>query len=252
MKNLLLKKLLLGLFFPMLFVTCNAATPTDPADASTLILVQENPRTYILPAPRLDGTMSVEQALATRRSHRSFQDRALSAEQLSQILWSAYGVTLPIPGERGARLRGGLRTAPSAGAMFPFEIYAIIGNVDGIEPGVYLWISEENKLIRRIDSDVREELAQAALGQMMVRDAPVSIFWSAVFSRMTNRYGPRGRERYVPMDLGHSAQNVYLQVTALGLGTVAIGAFIDARVSEILQLPTEEEPLYIMPVGYIR
>jgi nitroreductase len=69
---------------------------------------------------------------------------------------------------------------------------------------------------------------------------------------MTNRYGPRGRERYVPMDLGHSAQNVYLQVTALGLGTVAIGAFIDDRVSEILQLPEEEEPLYIMPVGYIR
>jgi len=234
----------------MMFVTCNATTPVNPADVTTLTLVQENPRTYLLPAPRLEGTMSVEQALATRRSHRSFQDKPLSAEQLSQMLWSAYGVTFPLPNH--PHLRGGLRTAPSAGASFPFEIYAIIGNVDGIEPGVYLWISEENKLIRRIDRDVREELAQAALGQMMVRDAPVSIFWSAVFSRMTNRYGPRGRERYVPMDLGHSAQNVYLQATALGLGTVAIGAFIDARVSEILQLPAEEEPLYIMPVGYIR
>jgi len=84
-----------------------------------------------------------------------------------------------------------------------------------------------------------------------VKEAPFSVFWSAVFSRSEVRYGPRGRERYVPMDLGHSAQNVYLQVEALGLGTVAVGAFNDSEVSRVMQLPPEEEPLYIMPVGYI-
>jgi len=175
---------------------------------------------------------------------------------VSQVLWAAFGVTLPredrpdAPPNRPS-FRGGFRTAPSAGATFPLEIYAVIGNVEGIEPGVYRYISEKHKLVKVIDQDVREELARAALGQIFVKEAPFSVFWSAVFSRSEVRYGPRGRERYVPMDLGHSAQNVYLQVEALGLGTVAVGAFNDSEVSRVMQLPPEEEPLYIMPVGYI-
>jgi len=208
--------------------------------------IGESQVTYILPTPKTDGIVSVETALANRRSQRNFQNRAISAEQLSQILWAAYGITLPsaVP-----QLRGGLRTAPSAGALFPLEVFAIVGNVEGIAPGVYRYIPDGHKIVRVVDRDVRNELMEAALGQRMVGAAPASVFYSAVFGRATGRYGERG-VRYVYIELGHSAQNVYLQAEALGLGTVAIGAFIDSRVSQILGLPANETPLYIMPIGY--
>ncbi|MDR3002140.1 MAG: SagB/ThcOx family dehydrogenase [Fibromonadaceae bacterium] len=197
-------------------------------------------QTYKLPIPKTDGNTSVEKALANRRSHRNFQNKAISIDQLSQILWAAYGTTSP----------NGLRTAPSAGALYPLEIYAIIGNVEKIEPGVYKYIPEEHKIVRTINKDVRAELRKAALGQEMIEKAPVSVFYSAIFSKITDRYGERGSERYVHMGLGHSAQNIYLQAEALQLGTCAIGAFTDSKVKQVLQLPAEEEPLYIMPVGY--
>jgi len=240
--------------------TLSACSEAQKVDENLVVLtkVNDNPLTYILPSPKLDGKMSVEQALYQRRSHRHFQaDKPLTAEQLSQILWSAYGITLPredrpdAPPNRPS-FRGGMRTAPSAGATFPFEIYAVVGNVIGIEPGVYRYISEKHTLVRVIDHDVREDLRKAALGQMMVEHAPATIFWSAIFSRSEVRYGSRGRERYVCMDLGHSGQNVYLQAEAMGLGTCAIGAFTDADVIRVMQLPPEEEPLYMMPVGYIQ
>jgi SagB-type dehydrogenase family enzyme len=200
----------------------------------------DGPEYILLPSPQTDGEISVEKALANRRSHRGFQDRALSKEQLSQLLWAAYGITSP---ERG------LRTAPSAGALYPLEIYAIAGSVDGIDPGVYKYISEEHKLVRIIDGDVRRELAEAALDQRMIAAAPAAVFYSAVFDRITGRYGDRGI-MYAYMEAGHSAQNVYLQAEAMGLGTCAVGAFTGDRVREILNLAANEEPLYLMPVGY--
>ena len=209
-------------------------------------VVAELQHMYILPAPVTDGSMSVEEALSNRRSRRNFQDVPISKEQLSQILWAAYGITQPRP---EPHLRGGLRTTPSAGATYPLEIYAIIGNVEGMEAGVYRYISEEHALVLVVPGDVRDALTAAALGQRMVREAPVTVFFSAVFYRTTRIYGERGI-RYVYIELGHSAQNVYLQAEAMGLGTVAIGAFHDARVSEILNLPEDEEPLYLMPIGY--
>jgi len=222
--------------------------PSIATVAQVSIVLENEQLTYILPSPVTDGNMSVETALANRRSHRNFQNRAISAQQLSQILWAAYGITLPNP---HPALRGGLRTTPSAGATFPLEIYAVVGNVEGIEPGVYRYIADGHKIVRVIDRDVRSELAEAALGQRMVREAPASVFFSAVFSRTTGVYGERGR-RYVYMEIGHSAQNVYLQAEALGLGTCAIGAFTDNRVRQLLELPAEEEPLYLMPIGYPR
>lgn len=215
---------------------------------SELIKIDSVLLTYVLPSPNTDGNMSIELALANRRSRRDFVDKAIPAEKLSQILWAAYGVTSPQPGR--ASLRGGLRTAPSAGALYPFEIYAAVGNVEGIEEGVYQYIPGEHKIIRTIVGDIREELSNAALGQPHIKAAPVVILYSAVFDRMAQKYGNRGRDRYVCMDLGHSAQNIYLQAEALNLGTCAIGAFSDDEVARILQLPENEEPLYIMPVGY--
>ena len=208
----------------------------------------EQQLTYILPSPLTSGTVSVEQALANRRSQRDYVDKAISAEQLSQVLWAAYGITSPKP-DRPA-LRGGFRAAPSAGALYPFDIYVVIGKVDGIEAGVYKYISEENKIIRAIDKDLREELCAAALGQKMVKEAPVTIAYIAIYERMTKKYGDRGADRYVCMDLGHSSQNVYLQAETLNLGTCAMGAFNDEKVTEVLQLNEEEIPLYLMPIGY--
>jgi SagB-type dehydrogenase family enzyme len=203
--------------------------------------------TYILPSPRIEGIISVEEALSNRRSHRSYLKDAIFAEDISQILWAAYGITMPLTGY--PQTRGGLRTAPSAGALYPLELYVLIGNVKDIEPGVYKYIPLSHKIIRVIDKDVKKELSTAALNQEMISIAPACLFYSAVFIRSTEKYGDRGRERYVCMDLGHSAQNVYLQAEALHLGTCAIGAFIDDEVRKVMQLPAEEEPLYIMPIG---
>jgi len=227
-------------------ISSNANSNGVVAGAASPVGTQPQSLMYTLPAPRTDGETSVEEALASRRSHRQFEQTALSQEQISQILWSAYGVTYP--GE-GAFQRGGLRTAPSAGALYPLEIYIVIGNVDGIDPGVYKYISEDNIIELVVAGDIREELADAALGQTMVRDAPATVFFSAVFERTTERYGQRGTS-FVYIEVGHSAQNVYLQAEALGFGTCAIGAFTADRVRELLNLPENEEPLYLMPVGH--
>ena len=225
----------------------NLGSSASEASGDILPAMAESQSFFILPPPILDGSKSVEEVLASRRSRRDFVDRAISLEQLSQIMWAAYGITYPIPNV--PNLRGGLRTTPSAGATFPLEVYVVVGNVQGLEPGVYRYISEEHKLVKVIDGDIRNELSNAALGQTMVRDAPASVFYSAVFYRITGRYGERGI-MYAYIELGHSAQNVYLQVEALGLGTVAIGAFFDDRVRQVLSLPDNEHPLYIMPFGY--
>jgi SagB-type dehydrogenase family enzyme len=202
---------------------------------------------YILPSPKTEGKVTVEEAILKRRSHRSFIKAAISAEDLSQILWSAYGITEPLDGY--PQTRGGLRTSPSAGAVYPLELYVLVRKVKDIEPGVYKYISQSHKIVRVINKDMKNELSNAALNQEMIRVVPACLFYTAVFSRSTQSYGDRGRERYVYMELGHSAQNVYLQAEALHLGTCAIGAFNDAEVKDVMQLPEDEEPLYIMPIG---
>ena len=251
-KKLMIRLLLL--ISVIIFSACAATGQAEPAEAPASeanieILTQmgESQLIYILPPYAIDGNISVEKALANRRSHRNFRDKAISADQLSQILWAAYGITSPMPDV--PHLRGGLRTTPSAGALYPLEIYVIIGNVEEMAPGIYKYISDGHKLIKVAEGDVRHELSEAALGQRMIREAPVSVLYSAVFSRMTARYGERGI-RYTYIELGHSAQNIYLQAEALGLGTVAVGAFNDDKIKQILNLPADEEPLYIMPIGY--
>jgi SagB-type dehydrogenase family enzyme len=205
------------------------------------------PATVKLPGPAAAGTVSVEAALAARRSVRSFAPSPLALAEAAQVLWAAYGINRPRP--EAPTLRGGLRTAPSAGATYPLEVYLVAGEVTGLEPGVYRYLSAGHELEPVVPGDRRAALAAAALGQASVRTAPAALVYSAVFERTTGRYGARGRERYGWIDLGHSAQNVYLQCAALGLGTVAVGAFTDAEVSRAVGLPAAEEPLYIMPVG---
>ncbi len=200
-----------------------------------------------LPPPARDGGLSVEKALAERRSVREYSNEPLSSAQVSQLLWAAYGITQPLPGI--PELGGGFRAAPSAGALYPLELYLVAGAVTGLEPGIYRYRPAPHDLMLVLTGDRRRWLCQAALGQTMVRDAPASLVYSAVFSRNTAKYGERGRRRYVCMDLGHSAENVYLQCGSLGLGTCGIAAFHDDAVRLVTRLPENEEPLYIMPVG---
>jgi SagB-type dehydrogenase family enzyme len=209
------------------------------------------PRSVVkLPGPVLDGSVSIEKALATRRSVRQYQDEPLTLNEISQLVWSAYGVTQPIPD--APELRGGLKTAPSAGALYPLDIYVVAGNVTNLSPGIYKYQPETHELLQLSEGDKRKELCDADLNQTWIKEAPASIVYSAIYERNTSKYGKRGRERYVCMDLGHSAENVYLQCASLGLGTCAIGAFLDDNVKLVIQMTRSEEPLYIMPVGKLK
>jgi len=197
------------------------------------------PNEISLPAPSLKGSLSLEEALAHRRSVREYKKHFLSLIEVSQMLWAAQGIT-------GAR--EGFRTAPSAGATYPLEIYLVAGNVKGLSPGVYRYIPRTHALVQTLAGDARARLCDAALGQQWVKDAPATVLIAAVYARTAARYGPRAR-RYIDIEVGHSGQNVYLQAEALGLGTVAVGAFDDGAVKRVLGLNKEEEPLYLMPVG---
>jgi len=191
-------------------------------------------REIMLPSPRLEGSMSLEAAIAARRSVRSFEPDDLSLEQIGQLLWAAQGIT-------GRRTY--LRAAPSAGGRCPLEFYVCRPD------GVWHYQPEGHRLIRHLEEDVRPALVDAAWGQKFLAEAPVVFAVSGVFARTTSRYGDRGRVRYVPMDAGHAAQNLLLQAVALGLGSVPVGAFDDAAVTRVLRLPSDQEPLYLLPVG---
>jgi SagB-type dehydrogenase family enzyme len=198
-----------------------------------------------LPEPVIDGKMSVEQALHLRRSVRSYADIELTIEQVSQLLWATYGVT-----KRSHNVL--YKTAPSAGATYPLEIYLFVGKVKDIGAGLYRYLPETHSLKLESKGDVRQQLAKACLEQRMIEQAPVTIIFSVVAERISRRYGDRGKDRYICMDIGHAAQNLYLQATAMGLATCAVGAFRDEELHEVISVPAEEQILYLMPVGYAK
>lgn len=200
--------------------------------------LQTAPNRIALPTPRYDSATSVEQALLKRRSVREYADAPLTLAELGQLLWAAQGVTD----------LAGFRTAPSAGALYPMEAYAVVGNVSGLAAGIYRYRPGEHALERTATGNRLAELSKAALGQAAVRDAAVVLVLAAVYERTTKKYGERG-VRYVHMEAGHVSQNVYLQAVSLGLGTVTIGAFYDAEVKRVVGLADNEQPLYLMPIG---
>ncbi|MFO7829050.1 MAG: SagB/ThcOx family dehydrogenase, partial [Bacteroidales bacterium] len=155
-----------------------------------------------LPDPDYNGSVSVEEAMLNRRSVREFESKALTLQQVSQILWAAYGVTKEM--NSPSFLRGGFKTAPSAGALYPLEIYVVAGNVNGLSQGIYKYLPEGHQLMKIYHKDVRNDLAEAAINQDFIAQAPMCLVYSAVYSRTTGKYGKRGKERYVCMDMGHS------------------------------------------------
>ena len=203
-----------------------------------------------LPSPRFDGTVSVEATLKNRRSIRSYVEKPLALADVSQLLWAAYGITKTFE-SMPPFLRGGFRTAPSAGALFPLELYLAAFNVAGLPAGIYWYKSETHQLVRIAEGDKRKEVSEASFNQDQFKTASAAIVYSAVYERTTKKYGERGRDRYVCMDLGHSAENVYLQAYALKIGTCAIGAFTDLWLKKAVGMTREEEPLYIMPLGKV-
>lgn len=208
----------------------------------SLANMKENGKSEIikLPEPRKESETSIEQALLKRRSIRNYKAESLTLTEVSQLLWAAQGITSS----------EGFRTAPSAGALYPLELYIVVGNVDGLPSGIYKYKSQGHELKRIKKGDVRIELYEASLNQSWIKDAAVNLVFSAVYERTTSKYGERGI-RYVHIELGHAAQNVCLQAVALDLGTVVVGAFDDSEVKKIINMKDEEQPLYIMPIGKV-
>lgn len=219
------------IFFSLLSY-CNSSTNHH----SNVIILEDK---ILLPTVSINSELSLESAIYQRRSIRNFVDSSLTLDQISQLLWSAQGITD----------KHGYRTVPSAGALYPLEIYLIAGSVEGLIPGLYKYLPAENALLRIKSEDLREEISSASYTQDFINTAPVSIVITCIYLKTTSKYGTRGI-RYVHMEAGHSSQNIYLQSVSLGLGSVAIGAFNDQSIKNILSLPEDESPLYIMPIGY--
>lgn len=191
-----------------------------------------------LPQPDVLERHSFEWLLAQRRSLREFSGAPLTLEEVARILWASQGITD----------EGGLRTAPSAGALYPLEVYLVAGAVEGLAAGVYRYRPRHHELEQTVPGDRRVALAAAALGQDCVRHCAAALVLTAVYERVSGKYGERG-PRYAHIEAGHAAQNVFLQAVALGLGSVVVGAFHDPEVKIVLHAREDETPLCIMPLG---
>jgi SagB-type dehydrogenase family enzyme len=222
-------------FWVLLFSLSVLASPGNASGEKSLIP---------LPEQQIKGPVSLEQTLASRRTCRDFQTKPLLLEELAQLLWAAQGIT-------GAK--GRLRTAPSAGALYPLDVFAVVGeaSVQGLDAGVYRYLPSRHGLKKVSSSDLRKEAARACLKQMWMADAPVSLVLTAEYRRIEGKYGATGR-RYAVMEVGHAGQNIFLQAEALGLGAGIVGAFDDAGLAKVLRLPEGHEPLIVMPVGHTR
>jgi SagB-type dehydrogenase family enzyme len=198
-------------------------------------------RVVRLPGPDHKG-LGVEDAMTRRRSVRSYTSAPITLSQLSQLLFSAQGVT----GSRGGQ---STRTAPSAGALYPCEVYAVVARVKDLPQGLYHYAVREHALELVREGDFSGEISEAGLSQKSLEDAAVVIILTAVFDRARSKYGERGF-RYVYMEAGHIAQNLCLEVASLGLGSVTVGAFADEEVNRLVGIDgAGEAAIYLHPVG---
>ncbi len=197
-----------------------------------------------LPDPILGGDVSLERTIQQRRTIRSFESRALTLKQFSQLLWAAQGIT----GKGGFK-----RAAPSAGALHPMDIYGAIGGdcIEKLDPGVYQYEPANHSISLFQEGDVRRDIAIASLGQMWMAHPPLTLVITAEYSRIMVKYGQRGI-RYAMIEAGHIGQNIFLQSQAMGLEAGIVGAFEDEKVIQIMGIKKTHEPLLIMPVGYER
>ena len=197
-----------------------------------------------LPLPSESGGIALERAIKNRRTVRAFTSEGLSIEQLTQLLWSAQGITED---------KGFKRAAPSGGALFPMDVYAALGEsaAQDLKAGVYHYEPRAHAVSLVFEGDQRQALAQASYFQQWMAEAPLNLIITAEYNRINIKYGQRG-VRYAIMESGHIAQNIFLMAESLGLGAGIVGAFDDERVARVLGVPSSHEPLLIMPVGFKR
>jgi SagB-type dehydrogenase family enzyme len=194
-----------------------------------------------LPQPNYKG-IPVEEAIKKRRSVRSYSKKALTLPQLSQLLFAAQGITGSVSGF-------GLRAAPSAGALYPIEVYVVVNNIEALSQGIYHYNVQKHAVELLKEGDFRKEITNAGLWQDMLGDANVTFVLSAVFERTQRKYGDRSL-RYIYMEAGHISQNIALQAVSLGLGSVSIGAFYDEQVNKLIGLDgSRESVIYLQAVG---
>jgi SagB-type dehydrogenase family enzyme len=220
-------------FIILLACRCNRYTQSKISGNNS------TPIEITLPDPVFKSNTSVEEALLKRRSVRRYKDDPLEIKEISQLLWAAQGITSE---------SGGARTAPSAGALYPLELYLVAGNINNLSPGIYLYHPLRHTLSLVAAGDMRESLTAAAHLQGSVNRSAAVLVIAAEYRRTTRKYGARGI-RYVQLEAGHAAQNICLQAVSLQIGTVTIGSFTDSLVKKICNLPEDQEPLYLMPIG---
>jgi SagB-type dehydrogenase family enzyme len=228
----------LAVLFALFLTACTSLPAGRPREARTA-QAPAGPaaaQAIALPTPLASGAMSLEEALARRRSVRAFAATPLTLGELGQLLWAAQGITS----------QDGRRTAPSAGALYPLELYAVTAEA------VYHYEPGGHHLSVHLPGDRRPELYAAALSQAPVLEAPAVLVIAAVYERTERKYGAERSPRYVHLEAGHAAQNILLQAVALDLGAVPVGAFYDDRVQQALGLPADHQPLYLIPVGHPR
>ena len=196
-----------------------------------------------LPSPALTGNLSVESAIQNRRSVRHYSNQSVSIENVSQILWAAQGIT---------DTENNLRAAPSAGQVYPLEVYVIAGpDVSGLQEGVYHYVPSNNTLELIMNGDLRSDLSGIANGQPWVKEAPLDILITGDYRKMIDKYTDRELStRFVDLEAGHAGENIYLQAEALGLATVSLGSFNENQLIQRFKLPNNETPLYIFPIGH--
>jgi SagB-type dehydrogenase family enzyme len=187
------------------------------------------------PAASTASGVPVEQAIMTRRSIRSYQDTALTPGELGQLLWSAQGITDP---------NEGLRASPSAGAVYPLEMY--VATIDG----VFHYHAKEHALSTHLDEDVRAQLRKASLDQEMVEKAPAIFVFASYNDRMIAKYGAEWAEQYILLEVGHVAQNMLIQAESMGLAGVPVAAYSEEQVADILKLPDNPRIYYLQPMGH--
>lgn len=192
--------------------------------------------TINLPPPKTNGAISIEEAIAKRRSERSFYPNNLSLEQISQLLWAGQGIT---------EKTWGFRTVPSAGALYPLTLYIVKSD------GIFQYFPDSHKLGKISGEDRRPSLVRASLGQNYIGEAPLVIVIAGNFRITEAKYGQRAY-RYINMEVGHAAENILLQAVAMGMAGIPIGTFWDDVVAKVLELPDTQDPYYIIPIGYFK
>ncbi len=215
-------------------------TPSDWGAPAERRKTYPNAMRVPLPPPQGGHAISLAEAIEQRRSQRSYSEQPLSPEALSFLLHAAQGIT---------ESRWGFRAAPSAGALYPLEVYVVIHSASGFAPGLYHYDAYTHALEQLRSANLRLALLYAGLGQEFLARAGACFVLTAIFQRTRWRYRER-TYRYVLLEAGHVGQNLYLAAAALGLGACAVGAFLDDEINRLLNVDGDEEAaLYLIAVG---